>query len=529
MRIRRFYISYIRLKPQLVATTLVTLLVLHVYFILSLLSYKPQGKKLRGKAHEQQLRFRNTSVGWNNDPLDHDYDVLNSRRATHHHLQAVNFTMYSKNCQVLAPKLSIQTEWNTPFKIFIYDLPGGLNSRLLECVSKFAKTEACFRADYCGYGPQLSEDQGLFLHGTWQFNLEVIIHHKLLFSPYRTLDAAQADIFYVPYYSAFACFCYGNKDRMYLLRRNMNKLTDFLQQFPYLKANKPHLMTIGKIEREHFGKTCPLLKVLNTTNFHIIGLETEAGMGLRQHYSNYSKPLIVAPYPSYGHYDSRNTYHNHYVSGLAHRDRTVYTFLAAGERRSNYFRASIFDNLLSRPNTYKTKYNYEDFLKKMTAKDSDFRHRLDQQGGMLESVWLTTPECRDKHHTFTLDWMQRSIFCLQPPGDSPTRKSFYDAIISGCIPVLFEQKNKIKYPFERSLDYSQFTVSIDEDSIKRHKLPIATILSRFSPSKIKQLQISVAKVSKHLQYSFPIIANQKHDDALHYILEEIQGLLNYKW
>jgi hypothetical protein len=30
-----------------------------------------------------------------------------------------------------------------------------------------------------------------------------------------------------------------------------------------------------------------------------------------------------------------------------------------------------------------------------------------------------------------------SIFCLQPPGDMPTRKSLFDAILSGCIPVLF--------------------------------------------------------------------------------------------
>jgi hypothetical protein len=30
-----------------------------------------------------------------------------------------------------------------------------------------------------------------------------------------------------------------------------------------------------------------------------------------------------------------------------------------------------------------------------------------------------------------------SVFCLQPPGDMPTRKSLFDAVLSGCIPVLF--------------------------------------------------------------------------------------------
>ena len=32
---------------------------------------------------------------------------------------------------------------------------------------------------------------------------------------------------------------------------------------------------------------------------------------------------------------------------------------------------------------------------------------------------------------------RESVFCLQPPGDMPTRKSVFDAILSGCIPVLF--------------------------------------------------------------------------------------------
>lgn len=30
-----------------------------------------------------------------------------------------------------------------------------------------------------------------------------------------------------------------------------------------------------------------------------------------------------------------------------------------------------------------------------------------------------------------------SVFCLQPPGDSPTRKGIFDSLLCGCIPVLF--------------------------------------------------------------------------------------------
>ena len=33
---------------------------------------------------------------------------------------------------------------------------------------------------------------------------------------------------------------------------------------------------------------------------------------------------------------------------------------------------------------------------------------------------------------------KRAKFCLCPPGDDPARKAVFDAIISGCIPVIFE-------------------------------------------------------------------------------------------
>ena len=32
---------------------------------------------------------------------------------------------------------------------------------------------------------------------------------------------------------------------------------------------------------------------------------------------------------------------------------------------------------------------------------------------------------------------QNSIFCLQPPGDAYTRRSTFDSMLAGCIPVFF--------------------------------------------------------------------------------------------
>merc|ERR1712196_608686 len=41
-----------------------------------------------------------------------------------------------------------------------------------------------------------------------------------------------------------------------------------------------------------------------------------------------------------------------------------------------------------------------------------------------------------------------SDFCLEPPGDTPTRSHFYVAILSGCIPVIFDGEPGYLFPWQ---------------------------------------------------------------------------------
>ena len=45
----------------------------------------------------------------------------------------------------------------------------------------------------------------------------------------------------------------------------------------------------------------------------------------------------------------------------------------------------------------------------------------------------------------------RSIFCLSPAGDTPSSARLFDAIASGCIPVIIS--DELELPFEGILDY----------------------------------------------------------------------------
>lgn len=47
--------------------------------------------------------------------------------------------------------------------------------------------------------------------------------------------------------------------------------------------------------------------------------------------------------------------------------------------------------------------------------------------------------------------MIRSVFCLSPAGDTPSSARLFDAIVSGCLPVIIS--DELELPFEGILDY----------------------------------------------------------------------------
>lgn len=53
----------------------------------------------------------------------------------------------------------------------------------------------------------------------------------------------------------------------------------------------------------------------------------------------------------------------------------------------------------------------------------------------------------------------RSTFCLNPAGDTPSSARLFDAIVSGCIPVIVS--DELELPFEGILDYRKVTQCIN--------------------------------------------------------------------
>ncbi len=68
-------------------------------------------------------------------------------------------------------------------------------------------------------------------------------------------------------------------------------------------------------------------------------------------------------------------------------------------------------------------------------------------GSGTTCTWFTTAHACNGvvNATNQMLLFQRAIFCPAPPGDSITRKSIFDSLVSGCIPVIFAKGSINQY------------------------------------------------------------------------------------
>ncbi|RDX98188.1 putative arabinosyltransferase ARAD1, partial [Mucuna pruriens] len=96
--------------------------------------------------------------------------------------------------------------------------------------------------------------------------------------------------------------------------------------------------------------------------------------------------------------------------------------------------------------------------------------------------------------------MRKSLFCLSPAGDTPSSARLFDAIVSGCIPVIIS--DELELPFEGILDYRKIALFISSnDAVKPGW--ILKYLKGITPAHIKEMQQNLAKYSRHFLYSSP--------------------------
>ncbi|KAI3910544.1 hypothetical protein MKW98_027826 [Papaver atlanticum] len=128
------------------------------------------------------------------------------------------------------------------------------------------------------------------------------------------------------------------------------------------------------------------------------------------------------------------------------------------------------------------------------------RAKLGPELSGVEGVVIEEGTAGDSGKKAAQEGMRRSIFCLSPAGDTPSSARLFDAIVSGCIPLVIS--DELELPFEGLLDYRKIALFVSSsDAIQPGWL--ITFLKSIKPSKIKEMRINIAKHMKHFLYSHP--------------------------
>ncbi|KAK8593809.1 hypothetical protein V6N12_045882 [Hibiscus sabdariffa] len=96
--------------------------------------------------------------------------------------------------------------------------------------------------------------------------------------------------------------------------------------------------------------------------------------------------------------------------------------------------------------------------------------------------------------------MRTSTFCLSPAGDTPSSARLFDAIVSGCIPVIIS--DELELPFEGILDYRKIAIFVSStDAVQPGWL--LTYLKSISFTQIRKMRRNLLEFSRHFVYSSP--------------------------
>jgi len=107
--------------------------------------------------------------------------------------------------------------------------------------------------------------------------------------------------------------------------------------------------------------------------------------------------------------------------------------------------------------------------------------------------------------------LEDSIFCLIPRGITPWTRRLFDAMLSDCIPVVLS--NAIVFPFERTLDYSGFTIKIPEAWAGR----LWSLLNGISAKEVLALQRRIREVA-------PYFSAAKGQNPFDSVLEQLAAM-----
>ncbi|XP_021754084.1 xyloglucan-specific galacturonosyltransferase 1-like [Chenopodium quinoa] len=318
--------------------------------------------------------------------------------------------------------------------IYVYDLPPKFNTDLLaKC------NEMMAWIDFCKYFTNEAMGEpipalGNGWYNSHQFSLEPIFHNRILKHPCRVQEAEKAKVFYVPFYGAIDMIrCHFSKDGSGMNDSDAlsKEIVEWLKQQKTWKRNSglDHVFVLGKItwdfrRTENVSWGSPLLELEELQNPMKLLIERQP----------WNINEVGVPYPTYFHPRSDGEIIAWQEKTRKLKRKYLISFAGTPHKRWESIRSILIEQCTAAP------------------KACNFLNCIGEscvESAPVEKLFMATE------------------FCLQPPGDSPTRKSMFDSLIAGCIPVVFDPFTAhYQYPWHFPEDHRKYSVYIDQDEVK---------------------------------------------------------------
>ncbi|PSR91569.1 Xyloglucan galactosyltransferase [Actinidia chinensis var. chinensis] len=399
--------------------------------------------------------------------------------------------------------------------IHIRNLPTRFNLDLLTNCSDFPLFD-----DFCPYLAnhglgQKTHNQTRSWYRTDPFMLELIFHRRMLEYPCLTADPAVASAVFLPYYA-------GIDSLRYLYGSDVNSsfehgldLFQFLKHYdsPQIWGNHQghdHFLVMARPAWDFSQSVSCDQPIWGTSFLELPEFYNITALILESRTWPWQEQAI--PYPTSFHPPNTALFEAWMTRVRQSRRSTLMVFAGGGGSSSSpNIRRSIRLECENSANSSEINDEY--------SKSCEF---IDCSNGVCEHdpIRFMRP-------------MLQSDFCLQPPGDTPTRRSTFDGIIAGCIPVFFEdQSAKTQYTWHLPEDkYNDFSVYIPKEDVVFKGVKILDVLLGIPRDKVRRMRESVLEIIPRVMYrkhgSSPGLKTMKDafDIAVEGTLQRIKGRL----
>jgi hypothetical protein len=364
------------------------------------------------------------------------------------------------------------------------------------------------------------------LRDTHQYSFAQILLYRLNHSPSSlpssslssscmTHNPNEAELFYVPIhpwimgYSAWQQAC----DTM--------KVSEILQELPYLTPQTAcrHFFVLSKGHYVAYNCTGwwsdPVLLLQNAMRVAYSHVEYERRPnGGTQSFLRRIPNLFSVPYPSNVHWTGATATTAAATTSL--KPPWTRDFVENGGRETNHHTTiATATTLTSGDTTTPDGIILMSYIGSSShGIDIEARQMIKTvcQGYNNPLICRTNKMVASRHESINIK--KKSIFCLEPVGDSPWRKGIADSVSFGCIPILLSNVTDMVADWSWNHWKRQGRILIPRDDFVEGRLDLYTLLTSIPSQLLELMQVTLARYGRQFQYSL----DEDTNDGIHMTL-----------